>query len=452
VNKLYTLTASELRQKLLSEEISAKDITQSLLKRIHEIESDIKAWEFLDENIINTQLDKISDLDMHTHPLFGIPIGVKDIYNTFDMPTQMGSPIWKDFTPGNDARMVHYLRRNGAIMLGKTTTAEFAVHYQDVTRNPYDLQRSPGTSSSGSAAAVASGMVPIALGSQTAGSIGRPASYCGVYGFKPSFGALPRIGVLKTTDSLDTLGFFARSVEDLSLAFEACRVSGENYEYVHKHIDNYKSNPDKKYRIAVVRHPKYNIASQAAQKAFSQWTDQLKDKQIELVYTELPDYVNEIYDLHQLIYDKALAYYFKDEYAEHTLMSPIFYDIIQEGQKISTEDYTNALERQHELTQKFNQWMESYDIILTLGVADEAPVGLTTPDLPDSNLIWTFLGLPSIMMPVLKGENNLPIGVLAVSKKYQDLLLLEFVTILKKLTCISDARIAYTKEYFYDNL
>ena len=446
MNELYALTATALRQKLLSKEISTKDITKSLLARIHDIESDIKAWEFLDEDIINAQLDKISDLDIHSHPLFGIPIGVKDIYNTFDMPTQMGSPIWKDFTPGNDARMVHYLRRNGAIMLGKTVTAEFAVHYQDITRNPHDLQRSPGTSSSGSAAAVASGMVPIALGSQTAGSIGRPASYCGVYGFKPSFGVLPRIGVLKTTDSLDTLGFFARSAEDLSLAFEACRVSGKNYEYVHKYIDNYVTDPKRKYRVAIVRHPKYDIASQPAQKAFAQWTDQLKDTQVELVYTELPDYVNEIYDLHQLIYDKALAYYFKDEYAEHTLMSPVFYEIIQEGQNISTEAYTNALQRQHELTQKFNQWIESYDIILTLGAADEAPVGLTTPDLPDSNLIWTFLGLPSIMIPVLKGENDLPIGVLAVAKKYQDLLLLDFVQQLKNATLISDADITYTKE------
>ncbi len=441
MNELYTLTASELRKKLLSREIEPKDIITSLLKRIQEVDPDIKAWEFLDKKVIEAQLTKISDLDIQKSPLFGIPVGVKDIYNTFDMPTQMGSPIWKDFTPGNDARMVHYLRRQGAIMLGKTVTAEFAVHYQDVTRNPHDLERSPGTSSSGSAAAVASGMVPIALGSQTAGSIGRPASYCGVYGFKPSFGVLPRIGVLKTTDSLDTLGFFARSIDDLALAFEASRVRGENYEYVHQYIDNYKSNPDRKYRVAIVRHPKYDIASQTAQKAFSQWTDRLHDKQIELVYTELPEFINEIYDLHQLIYDKALAYYFKDEYAAHTLMSPVFYEIIQKGQQISTETYTHALQRQHELTKMFNQWMQTYDIILTLGAADEAPVGLTTPDTPDSNLIWTFLGLPSIMMPVLKGENDLPIGALAIANKYQDPLLLEFVQQLKSSSYIEDAKI-----------
>ena len=442
MRELYTLTACELRQKLLSEEISPKDITDSLLLRIKEKESEIRAWEFLDEDIINAQIEKISTLDMHKHPLFGIPIGVKDIYNTFDMPTQMGSPIWKDFTPGNDARVVHYLRRNGALMLGKTVTAEFAVHYQNIVHNPHDLERSPGTSSSGSAAAVASAMVPIALGSQTAGSIGRPASYCGIYGFKPSFGVLPRIGVLKTTDSLDTLGFFARSIEDLSLAFEACRVSGENYEYVHKYIDNYQNDPERKYRVAIVQHPQYHFASKTAKDGFEAWTDQLKHDQIELIYTELPEYVNEIYDLHQLIYDKALAYYFKDEYSEHTLMSPIFYDIIQEGQKISTDAYTSALHRQNELIREFAQWMDSYDIILTLGAADEAPLGLTTPDTPDSNLIWTFLGLPSIMMPVLKGANNLPIGVLAIANKYQDLLLLEYIQILKNASLISDVDIA----------
>ena len=439
--ELYTLSASELRKKLLSEEINPEDITRSLLQRIKDVDPQIKAWTYLDEEVIEAQTSKIKTLDIHENPLFAIPIGVKDIYNTFDMPTQMGSPIWKDFTPGNDARMVHYLRRNGALMLGKTVTAEFAVHYQDITHNPHDIKRSPGTSSSGSAAAVASGMVPIALGSQTAGSIGRPASYCGVYGFKPSFGVLPRIGVLKTTDSLDTLGFFARSIEDLQLIFEASRVSGENYEYVHQYIDQYKSQPNKIYKVAIVQHPYYDEATATAREGFQDWSNRLETKSIELHYVELPSFINEIYDLHQIIYDKALAYYFKDEYAEHTLMSPIFYDIIQAGKKISTQTYTDALQRQSELTQEFNQWMQSYDVILTLGASDEAPIGLTTPDLPDSNLIWTFLGLPSIMMPVLKGENALPIGVLAIANKYHDPLLLDFVQELKDRSYIVDATV-----------
>src|SRR3990167_8157472 len=158
-----------------------------------------------------------------------IPVGVKDIYNTADFPTQMGSPLWKDFTPGNDARAVYHLKRQGANIVGKTVTAEFAVHALDKTLNPYDATRTPGTSSSGSAVAVSMGMVPAATGTQTAGSIVRPASFCGVYGCKPSFGTIPRTGMLKTTDSLDQIGFFTVHAEDLRRLFDSMRVKGENY-------------------------------------------------------------------------------------------------------------------------------------------------------------------------------------------------------------------------------
>lgn len=438
---LYSQTATELKALLDTKQTTPREVAQAHLDRVRSLEDEIHAWAYIEQEPVDAQLKKIETLEPSAHPMFGIPIGVKDIYNTFDMPTQMGSPIWKDFTPGNDARMVHYLRRAGALMLGKTVTAEFAVHYQTDTRNPHDLKRSPGTSSSGSAAAVACGMVPIALGSQTAGSIGRPASYCGVYGFKPSFGVLPRIGVLKTTDSLDTLGFFSRSVEDLRLAFEASRVKGENYEFVHRYIDAHYTDPNRKFRVAVVEHPKYSLASGHAKEAFNTWVKTLEHHNIELISTKLPDFANEIYDIHQCIYDKALAYYFKDEYAKHTLMSPIFYDIIQAGQQITTQTYTDALEQQNLLAQEFSTWFESFDIILTLGAADEAPIGLTTSDTPDSNLLWTFLGLPSVMMPVLKGENGLPIGVVAVSKKYHDLTLMDFLQLLKDQSLINDTNI-----------
>lgn len=422
---LTDYTATELLERLKSQSITPKEISQACIQRIREIDPRVNAWEYFDEEAISAQLAKIAAYSQETHPLYGIPIGVKDIYNTFDMPTQMGSPLWRDFTPGNDARLIHYLRRSGAIMLGKTVTAEFAVHYQDKTRNPHDLARSPGTSSSGSAVAVATGMVPLALGSQTAGSIGRPASYCGIYGFKPTFGVLPRIGVLKTTDSLDTLGFFSRSVEDLSLMFEASRVHGENYEFVHRYIDNYVSVPDKIYRIGIVKHPRWDEASPYAKEQFSQWCERIQDPRLKIEEVTLPPFCDTIHATHQCIYDKSLAYYFKDEYANHELMSPIFYNIIQEGLAISKEQYQEALEKQSRETREFDIWMDSYDILITLATADEAPVGLTTPDIPDSNLIWTYLGLPIATLPVLKGENGLPIGINAVARKYNDKLLLE---------------------------
>jgi Asp-tRNA(Asn)/Glu-tRNA(Gln) amidotransferase A subunit family amidase len=434
------LNATELLKLLESKTITPNDIVTACLQRIRDIDPLVNAWETLDEEAIIAQLTKIESYAQKDYPLYGIPIGVKDIYNTFDMPTQMGSPLWSGFTPGNDARIIHYLRRAGAIMLGKTVTAEFAVHYQDKTRNPHDLSRSPGTSSSGSAVAVATGMVPIALGSQTAGSISRPASYCGIYGFKPTFGVLPRIGVLKTTDSLDTLGFFSRSVEDLSLLFEASRVHGENYEFVHRHIDNYRSAPDKIFRVGIVKHPKWDEASPYAKEQFAQWCESVRDPRLQLEEVILPPFCDSIHATHQCIYDKSLAYYFKDEYAKHELMSPIFYDIIQDGLRISKEQYQEALEKQSRETREFDTWMDSYDILITLATADEAPIGLTTPDIPDANLIWTYLGLPIATLPVLKGENGLPIGVSAVASKYNDKLLLEFLEYLRHIAKLSDVR------------
>lgn len=435
--KLADCTATELLALLKSSATTPKEIAQSCVERIRDIDPIVNAWEYFDEAAIEAQLTKIRTYNQDDYPLYGIPVGVKDIYNTFDMPTQMGSPLWHDFTPGNDARLIHYLRRAGALMLGKTVTAEFAVHYQDKTCNPHDLRRSPGTSSSGSAVAVATGMVPVALGSQTAGSISRPASYCGIYGFKPTFGVLPRIGVLKTTDSLDTLGFFARSVADLDLMFEASRVRGENYEFVHQYIDNYVSVPDKIYRIGIVKHPRWDEASPYAKEQFAQWCEKLQDSRLEIEEATLPTYCDTIHATHQSIYDRSLAYYFKDEYANHELMSPIFYDIIQEGLRITKEQYQEALEKQSRETREFDKWMESFDILITLATADEAPVGLTTPDIPDANLIWTYLGLPIATLPVLRGPNNLPIGVSAVSRKYNDKFLLDFLKYLVSINLLN---------------
>lgn len=440
MNPLTDLTATELLEQLQNHTTTPQEIADACSARIKQIDPFVNTWEYRDDDAIHAQLKKIASYEFSEYPLYGIPIGVKDIYNTFDMPTQMGSPIWKDFTPGNDARMVHYLRRAGALILGKTVTAEFAVHYQDKTRNPHDLNRSPGTSSSGSAVAVATGMVPLALGSQTAGSISRPASYCGVYGFKPTFGVLPRIGVLKTTDSLDTLGFFSRSVHDLKLIFEASRVRGQNYEFVHRHIDRYVSDPSRMFRIGIVHHPKWDHATSFAKKAFARWCQTLSSPYMHIETVQLPSFCETIHETHQRIYDKSLAYYFKDEYAKHELISPIFHEIIDAGNKITKEAYQSSLEQQSKETLAFDAWMDSYDILITLATADEAPIGLTTPDIPDANLIWTYLGLPLATVPVLKGPNNLPIGVSIIAKKYDDKLLLDFLDHLHALNILTIIR------------
>ena len=420
------LDATALLELLKTKQATPKEITYAFLNSIKQQDTKLQAWEYINEEVIDKQLKKLETLDPNTHSLWGLPIGIKDIYNTFDMPTQMGSPIWKDFTPGNDARVVHYLRRNGALILGKTTTAEFAVHYQDKTRNPHDLTRSPGTSSSGSAVAVAANMVPVAFGSQTAGSISRPASYCGVYGYKPTFGILPRVGVLKTTDTLDTLGFFTKSARDLKLILDASRVHGKNYEYVHKYLDNYPKTLKKNFKVGILKHPKWHLADSFAKEAFEAFVQKLDHTLFHIQEINPPKEMNRIHDIHGLIYDKTLSYYFREEFKQGTLISPIFNEIVKHGNQITLDQYKQALLEQTRLSLEVEKYFKEFDVILTLTTADEAPIGLTTPDIPDSNLIWTFLGVPTISIPALKGKNNLPIGILAIAPKYCDYTLIEF--------------------------
>ena len=187
-------------------------------------------------------------------PLYGIPVGIKDIFNTYDAPNSFGSEIYKSYLPGNDARIVFDIRDKGGIVFGKTYSSEFAVHNPTPTLHPIDKKLSPGTSSAGSAVAVAKKMVPIAIGSQTAGSIIRPASYCGVLGFKPTFGTIARTGVLKTADTLDTIGFFSNYTDDIELIFNSVRQKGRNYPHIKNNFYTKKNNFQKtRIRIAKIK-------------------------------------------------------------------------------------------------------------------------------------------------------------------------------------------------------
>src|SRR5918912_700941 len=235
-NELFRLSASEASERIKNGDFTAVELTRSCLNQIERHEANVRAWAYLNAELALDQaraIDKKLAAQERTGPLAGVPVGIKDIFNTKEMPTQMGSPIWRNFTPGNDARVVHYLKMADAVLIGKTVTAEFAVHAPGPTLNPHNPEYMPGTSSSGSAAAVAAYMIPLALGTQTAGSTIRPASYCGVYGFKPSFGVLPRTGMLKTTDSLDTIGLFARTIEDVEKLFDPVPVSRTDHLFIH---------------------------------------------------------------------------------------------------------------------------------------------------------------------------------------------------------------------------
>ncbi len=447
-NSLYLLGAKEGTEKVKSGEISALEWARACIERVQKVDSAIQAWASFDEKKFVDQAQTIdrklrsirqsgaseSSLGM----LCGVPVGVKDIFNTSDMPTCMGSPIWEGFTPGNDARTVFYLRQADAVIAGKTVTAEFAVHTPGKTTNPYNPEYSPGTSSSGSAAAVASFMVPLALGTQTAGSIIRPSSYCGIYGFKPTFGLIPRTGTLKTTDSLDTIGVMARNVDDLELIFETVRVHGENYPMVHTLLDIPKNQNKKteRWKVGLVTSSLrvWEKTAPYARVMLEDFSDSLAKNGtgIDLEALVLPSEFNNAHNIHSIIYDKTLSYYFKEEFKQHTLVSEIMYKIISRGQQISVEQYQEALEKQNSLSQKLDEIFEHYDVILTLSTAGQAPKG-GAEDMPDSCLIWTLCGIPSMNLPLFKSPEGLPFGAQIVSKRYRDKTLLNFARYIEKL-------------------
>lgn len=433
----FDKSIGQIHKELVSGELTPRDISNACIENVKELDKKYFAFECFDEEILLNQAKESEEklkLGKQILPLEAIPVGIKDIYNTKEFKTQMGSPLWKDFTPGNDARVVYYLREAGAIIPGKTVTAEFAVHTLNQTLNPYDVTKTPGTSSSGSAVAVALGMVPAALGTQTAGSIVRPASFCGIYGCKPSFGLLPRTGMLKTTDSLDTLGFFTSKVEDLRILFDTVRVHGFNFPISHKALNDLtrQTKPaSRPWKIAFVKTYTWNDAFDYAKDSILSYVNKLSNnKNIQIDTIELPREMDESHFVHETIYNKTLSYYFKNEYANAELVSPIMKELIEEGMKLSVEDYHKALERQTELCHSMDALLFNYDAIISLSTAGEAPERNVLEN-RDPALMWTLTHLPVVSVPMFKSPNGLPFGFQLVSRKYNDYLLFNLLDFLK---------------------
>ena len=456
--KKASISLAEGVRSVKNKQFSAVEWAEACLSRIDQCESELKAWAYFDRELALKTAGQIDQKLASGDPagvLCGAPIGVKDIFNTQDMPTCMGSPIWKDFTPGNDARTVFYLKEADAMILGKTATAEFAVHALGETLNPHDPSRTPGTSSTGSAVAVATGMIPAALGTQTAGSIIRPASFCGVYGFKPSFGLIPRTGTLKTTDTLDTVGWFARSSEDLELLFDVLRVKGTNFPLSHQAFEDVSRQTVKgrPWRVALVKTYTWKNAEPYAKQSLENFAKQLsKDSNIHLEEVELEKAFQDSHRIHSVIYEKALTHYFKKEFEAHTLISSVFYEMINRGKNLTLDDYKNALEEQIKLSQKMEKFFENFDIILTLSTAGEAPLR-NVVEKDDSCLIWTLCGLPVIGAPQFKSPGGLPFGAQLVARRYNDPLLFNFTKFLKSKELIADAETCFAgkKEGVYGN-
>ena len=432
----FTLNLNELIRLKKNKKTNPKKIVQSFLKRIKEKNKYLRAISSINENYIYDQFNNI-DPDL---PLSFIPVGIKDIYNTEILPTKMGSPIYKNFYSGNDARVVTNLKRVGCIVFCKTETAEFAVHHPGPTKNAYSSKNICGTSSSGSAVAVSSGMLPFALGSQTAASTIRPAAYNGIYGFKPSFGVIPRTGTLKTLDTLDHVTFFCRSSLDLRIIFDSLRVKGQNYPLVNKFYDKqinktfFKKN---KLRVGFINQKNILPIDKEQLKLVQEFKFNLKKKGFKVFDLDIDQLLKNKHILHQKIYSRGLAYYFKDEFKNNKkYLSDIFIDMINEGNKIKFDEYIKLTIQQQNFIKKINDMFKNVDFVISSSTFGEAPLK-NKKEKKDISLIWTLAHLPTVNVPFLK-KNKLPRGLQITSKKYEDYKLFEFLDILKKKNLIKD--------------
>lgn len=443
-NLFLNKSIGEIHDEYRKGNIDPVDVANECIKQYEELEDKFQAWVCFDKEILLKQAKQTRLRIKNNEPLRlleGIPVGIKDIFNTKDFPTQMGSPIWKDFTPGNDARVVYNIKHRGGLIPGKTVTAEFAVHTLNETLNPFDITKTPGTSSSGSAVAIALGMLPVSIGTQTAASITRPASFCGIYGCKPSFGFIPRTGMLKTTDSLDTIGFFASRLVDLERLFESLRVHGPNYPICNNAIKDIKRQNkaiNQPWKVALVKTHTWEHAPQYAKDAFINWGKKLEaSKNIEVSEVDLPDKMKRTHEIHSLIYDKTLSYYFKNEYERAELVSKTMNEIIKRGTTISVNQYLNAVKEQDELCHIMDDFMVKFDIIVSLCTAGEAPLR-DVSEKPDSGLMWTMTHLPVISAPVFISPSGMPLGLQLASRKYNDLLLFKFSDLIHSLGLLPD--------------
>jgi Asp-tRNA(Asn)/Glu-tRNA(Gln) amidotransferase A subunit family amidase len=367
---------------------------------------------------------------------FGIPFGVKDIFNTKFLKTEFGSILFKNFLPGNNARVVDIIKEKQGIIVCKTTTAEFAVHYfpEKKTLNPHNKDHITGTSSAGSAVAVACGALPISLATQTAGSIIRPASFCGTIGFKPSFGALDRTGVLKTTDTLDTVGLFSSDLNCLNKIFRNLIQFSNQYPYSKKFFEKKKIGK-KRIRIGIISEvfEPYKFYDKIVKKNFDNFCEQYL-KRYKIIENHNFHFINSVHEHHDNIYCKSVSYYFKNLSKRKNKISKIMTNMINKGNKISTNQYLQSCSYQISITKKFEFIMKNYDFLLTPSTASVAPK-LREKEKIDTCLVWTFVGAPTISLPIFwDNKNKLPFGLQIVGKRYSDLEVINFAKkIIKKI-------------------
>lgn len=443
-NTLAGLEAVAAVQAIRRGDISSEQLVQACLDRIAEVEPVVQAWAFLDAEYALSQAraaDRGRAQGRPLGPLHGIPVGVKDIFDTADMPTENGSRLHAGRRPSEDATVVSLLRAAGAVILGKTVTTELAVYFPGKTTNPHDCRYTPGGSSSGSAAAVAAGMVPLAVGSQTNGSVIRPAAYCGVYGFKPSHGLISRYGVLAQSWHLDHVGVFARTLADVACLADALMVFdlkdtamrlGGRLRLAGALSEESPARPC----LAFVKSPFWDQAAEDTRAEFAALTAHLGTHVEEV---ELPPVLAQAAAVHRTILEADLARSFAAEYERGAgQLSPLLRAMIEHGQRTPLSEYNQAVAAIAELRRALEPTFARFDAILTPAATSQAPLGLESTGSPIFCTIWTLCGLPAISLPILRGATGMPMGAQVVGRRLDDARLLRVARWLARAAADSD--------------
>lgn len=422
--------ATDLARDLADGRVTALEVTDACLRRLEIEEPRVRVWAHLDPAHARAQAEALDARKRAGRPLgrlHGLPVGVKDIYDTADLPTENGSVLDSGRRPTRDAWVVARLRAEGAVILGKTVTTEYACFAPGPTRNPHDPGRTPGGSSSGSAAAVAAGVVPVAIGSQTNGSVIRPASFCGVHGLKPSFGLIPRTGCLATSRTLDTVGFFARSLDDLALLGEVLAGYDEGDPatrptpappFVRALGERQPAPP----RLAFVRGPTWEQAEPATREAFAELVEALGAHVHEV---GLPPAFDDAIGVHRTIWTAELAFLLRDRWERGAeSLSPQLRTLIEDGRAVPAVTYQDALVRRAAYIRDLEAVLHEHDAIVTPAAPGEAPRGLEATGSPAFCSLWSLTGLPALSLPILQGPGGLPLGCQLVGAPGDDARLL----------------------------
>jgi aspartyl-tRNA(Asn)/glutamyl-tRNA(Gln) amidotransferase subunit A len=423
----YTLTITAAAEQIRTHQLSPVDLVRSCLQRIDQLESRVQAWVTIDREGALAAAQRCEEeiqRGRYRGPLHGVPLGIKDIFYTAGLKTTAGSPIYADFVPDYDAGAVRRLKEAGAIILGKAQTTEFAALAPSPTHNPWNLEHTPGGSSSGSAAAVTVAMCPGALGSQTYGSTIRPAAYCGCVGFKPTYGRISASGVFALAWSLDHVGLFARTVADIALLLQS--LAGDDpqdpaCEAVPVPDYGQALRDPKPPRLGLVRDFFLEKADTEIRKHVEAVAERFARAGAQIVEVHLPESFAGETDAHFALLQAETAVTHRETYAQHKARySPQMHDLIEKGQKVSAAQYVEIRRHQQRFRHDMNTLCRTVDALLTPSAPAPAPHGLNSTGDPSFNGPASFSGIPSLGLPSGLSANGLPFGVQLMSAAFTE--------------------------------